>query len=269
MNYFYKFFLFVWLIVVFLASFTLSAQTHSANRIDEIKRALQRAEFQIAADLADSAIAHFREYSPQQLAGIHAFRALVFFERGQIERAEEHLALALQIDPALKLDPIFFSPQIQQRLEELRPKIVTLGQATAPTTIRYLVMTDPRVAATWRSLLLPGWGQRFKGQNAKGRAFAIAAIALAGATITSHIWRDRAEKNYLTAGENEVEARYDTFNRYHLLRNNLALALGLVWSAAVLDAFIVRVEPKANGVGFTTPPPSTPATIALGLKVSF
>jgi len=256
---------FLWL--VFLLPST-QAQSVSTNRAAEIKRSLQRADFQTAAALADSAIAHFREYLPVQLAEIHSFRALVFFEQGNSERAEEHLALALQLDPDLQLDPIFFSPQVQQRLEELRPKIVTLNHPAAPTT-RYIVVADPRIAATWRSLLLPGWGQRFKGQKMKGRIFSIAAAGLAGATLTGHILRDRAEKKYLRTGENEVIARYDTFNRYHQLRNNLALSLGVVWSAAVLDAFVVRVEPASKKIGVVFPPASMMGTVGFAVQIPF
>jgi len=253
-------------IVFFLP--VLHAQSVSSNRAAEIKRALQRADLQTAAELADSAIAHFREYPPAELAEIHSFRALVFFEQGNSERAEEHLALALQLDPDLQLDPIFFSPQMQQRLEELRPKIVTLNPAAAPTT-RYIVVADPRIAATWRSLLLPGWGQRFKRQETKGRIFFIAAAALAGATLTGHILRGRAEKKYLHAGENDVTARYDIFNRYHQLRNNLALSLGVVWSAAVLDAFIVRVEPASRRIGAAFPPASIMGTVGFAVQIPF
>lgn len=237
---------FIWIIIIAPFSY---AQTGSTNRAAEIKRALQQAEFQIAADLADSAIAHFREYAPAPLADIHALRALIFFEQGNAGRGEEHLALALQLDPNLQLDPIFFSPQIRQCLEELRPQIVTLGNANVPA-VRYIVVPDPRLAAAWRSLLLPGWGQRFKGQKTKGWLFSIAAVTLAGATLTSHILRESAEKKYLEASEETgIKARYDTFNRYHLLRNNLALALSLVWGAAALEALIIRAEPKAARIG--------------------
>jgi len=241
------------------------AQENSLNRAAAIKRALQRAEFQIAADLADSAIARFREYLPAPLAEIHALRALVYFEQNNIARAEEHLALALQLDSNLALDPVFFSPQIQKLLEELRPRVATLGSAPA-RTVRYVIVADPRLEAAWRSLLLPGWGQRFKGQKTKGRVFSIAAAALAGATVTGHLLRARAEKNYLNAGDNEVKRRYNIFNRYHLLRNNLALALGLVWSVGILDALIIRVEPTSNPIGLASP---RDGATGLCLRISF
>ncbi len=246
----------------------LHAQTGATDRAAEIKRALQQAEFQIAADLADSAVANFGEYTPAQLAEIHAFRALVFFEQSNSARGEEHLALALQLDSSLQLDPIFFSPQIRERLEELRPKIVTLRNSAAPA-VRYVVVSDPRLEAAWRSLLLPGWGQRSKGQKTKGRLFSIAAVTLAGATLTSHILRERAEKDYLNAvNEEEAAARYDTFNRYHLLRNNLALALGIVWGAAALEALITRGEPKATRLGIIPALEKNSPAVYLALQIS-
>lgn len=244
------------------------AQTGATNRAAEIKRALQQAEFQIAADLADSAIVNFREHAPAQLAEIHALRALILFEQGSTARGEEHLRLALQLDPGLQLDPIFFSPQIRERLEALRPQIVNLGNANAPA-VRYIVVPDPRLEAAWRSLLLPGWGQRFKGQKTKGRLFTISAAALAGATLASHILHERAETKYLEAvEETDIKSRYDTLNRYHLLRNNLALALGAVWSAAALEALIVRVEPKAPRVGIIPSLEKGSPPVRLALQIS-
>jgi len=255
------------LVVATLASTPSYAQSGSTNRAVEIKRALQQAQFQVAADLADSAIANFRDYLPAQLAEIHSLRALVFFEQGHIARAEEHLAMALQLNPALQLDPVFFSPQIQQRLEALRPKIVTLKNSTT-AAVRYIIVPDPRIEATWRSMLVPGWGQRFKGQKTRGLIFSISAGVLAGATITSHILRERAQRNYLEAKEaSAIVARYDTFNRYHLLRNNLALALGVVWGTQVMDALIVRVEPKSEKVGFAPILQVEPGTTRLSLRL--
>ncbi|MCI0690965.1 hypothetical protein L0337_03045 [candidate division KSB1 bacterium] len=256
---------FIWIIIISPLSY---AQTGATDRAAEIKRALQQAEYQIAADLADSAITHFREHAPAQLAEIHAFRALIFFEQGSSARGEEHLMLALQLDPGLQLDPIFFSPQIRERLEALRPQIVTLDSANAPA-VRYIVVPDPRLEAAWRSLLLPGWGQRFKGQKTKGRLFTISAAALAGATLASHILRERAENKYLQAEEEaDIKSRYDTLNRYHLLRNNLALALGVVWGAAALDALILCVEPKATRLGIIPSLEKNSPPVYLALQIS-
>ena len=224
------------------------AQVGTVDRADEIRRALQRADYQLAADLADSAIAHFDDYSPEKLAEIHALRAFVAAEKNATALVDAHFLAALQLDPGHQLDPVFFSPALQQRFEKIR---ATLPTREAPVRVetRYVMVSDPRVAAAWKSLLLPGWGQRFKGQKSKGTIFTVASATLAGATLASHFLRRSAERDYLAAGEQDVVDKYDTFNRYHLLRKNLALGLGLVWGAAVLDALIFKPHTQAVAVG--------------------
>jgi hypothetical protein len=256
------------LVFLLLPESNARAQANSFEAANEIRWAIQRAEYQMAADLADSAIANFADFSPAQLAEIHALAALIASERGEPAAIDAHFLSALQLNASHQLDPIFFSPEMQNRFEQLRAKIPKME---TPVRIepRYIILPDPRIQAVWRSSLFPGWGQRYKGQKIKGGIFSIGAAALAGATITAHLLREHAEQNYLNATEeNEIIARYDAFNRYHLLRNNLALALGAVWGAAVLDALIVRVAPKPGGVGLIPTFQPTSSTVSLSLIIS-
>lgn len=243
-------------------------QTNAVDRAKEIQRALQRAEYQIASDLADSAIAHFEDFAPAQLVEIHALRALIAFERNELAAADAHFLSVLQLAPDYRLDPIFFSPAMQNRFEELRAKMPK-SEPTVRIETRYVMLPDPRVKAAWKSLLLPGWGQRAKGQHKRATFFTVAAASLAAATVTAHVLRQRAEDDYLAATEATVADRYDTFNRYHQWRNSLALGLGVVWSAAVLDALIFPARPVAPTMGvapthdFSNPP------ILLSLELRF
>lgn len=238
-------------VLLCLSSSATHAQDNAANRIKEIQRALQRAEYQIAVDLADSAITHFEEYSPAQLAEIHALRALIASERNERAAVDAHFLSVLQLAPDFQLDPIFFSPAMQSRFEQLRAKMPKTETPVRVET-RYVMLPDPRIEAAWKSLLLPGWGQRSKGQKSKGQIFTFSAAVLAGTTITTHFLRERAESDYLAANEENVVSRYDTFNRYHQWRNSLALSLAVVWSAAVLDAIITPASPPAVKVGNAT-----------------
>lgn len=214
-------------------------QSTGTGQVDEIRRAIQRGEYSIAAELADSAISHFDQLNPEQLAEIHTFRALIASLRGEPGLIETHFLAALQLNPMHELDPVFFSPTLQQRFERLRARLSKQDQAVRVET-RYVMIPDPRLQAAWKSLLLPGWGQRAKGQPGRGWIYSIGAATLATATLTAHLLRRQARERYLEAGEETVEARYQTFNRYHLLRNNLALATAVWWSASALDALIIR-----------------------------
>lgn len=226
-------------------------QTGNLERGEEIKRALQRGDYHSAAALADSAIAHFENFAPAQLAEIHTLRALLASQRNEAAAVDAHFRAALQLARDFRLDPIFFSPALQNRFEQIRSQ---MPKAETPVRVetRYVMVPDQRVAAAWRSLVLPGWGQRFKGQKTKGNIFLISAATLAGATVAIQLLRAHAEDEYLKAEAGEVEARYRTLNRYHLLRNNLALGLGIVWGASALEALIVRATPQEDRIGIET-----------------
>jgi len=243
-------------------------QSASVERSAEIKRALQRGEFQLATALADSAIAHFQDFAPAQLAEIHALRGLLAYQRHEAAAVDAHFRSALQLSRTIQLDPIFFSPALQHRFEQIRNQMPP-AEAPLPLETRYLMIPDQRVAAAWRSLVLPGWGQRFKGQKTRGRVFQISAATLAGATLAAHVLRERAEDRYLRAGATEVQARYHTLNRYHLLRNNLALGLAVVWGASSLDALILRVTPPEKSSAVHPGVPLARDAAALTFSISF
>ncbi len=245
----------------------VSAQSNAADRVKEIQRALQRADYQFASALADSAIANFKQFSPTQLAEIHTLRALVALEQNQSALVDADFLSALQLAPELQLDPIFFSPTLQARFEKLRAK---LPKAETPVRVetRYVIVPDPRIKAAGKSLLLPGWGQRAKGHRTRGLLFTSAAATLAAATLTTHFLRASAEDNYRKANSQNVAQRYDTFNRYHLLRNNFALGLGLLWSANALEALLSPAHTTPVSVGVISPhfPSSKARLLAVAVK---
>ncbi|MDZ7266855.1 MAG: hypothetical protein ONB48_06270 [candidate division KSB1 bacterium] len=259
-----------WLLLVFTLCWCTSVWPQSSNieRSAEIKRALQRGEFQLATALADSAIAHFQDFTPVELAEIHALRGLLAHQRRESAAVDAHFRSALQLSRTLQLDPIFFSPVLQQRFEQIRSQMPPAATSVQVET-RYLMIPDQRVDAAWRSLVLPGWGQRFKGQKIRGQVFLFSTAALAGATLTAHFLRERAEERYLQANAAEVKARYRTFNRYHLLRNNLALGLAVVWAASSLDALIVRAIPPEKSGAVDTRLQFAADTAVLALRISF
>jgi len=95
-----------------------------------------------------------------------------------------------------------------------------------------------------RSLLVPGWGQLYKGQPTKGWLLVGLWGTTASGTVLVHLTRDRAEDDYL--GETDpdrIADRFDTFNRWHKVRNNLALAAGLVWAYSYVDALLFHTRP--------------------------
>lgn len=107
--------------------------------------------------------------------------------------------------------------------------------------------------ATWRSLLLPGWGQHFNGYSTKGTLFFITEVALAGATY--YTWDQKSKKT----GDDQQQ-KYQDYYKYS------SSALVLVHSVNVLDALIFPAKnPVHLSAGFF--PGSN--TVLAGVKIKF
>ncbi len=239
--------------------------------IDRIYDALRQADFRLAAARADSALAVYHRFQPKMLAEVHALRALLFDYQDAEEEVRNHFLLALELDPDLQLDPLFFSPKLQDMLQKLKDDRRDGNSVAADIgrpTIRYLPMPDPRVEAALRSLVLPGWGQWKKGQKTRARLFFVSTVGLATATAAAHLLRRRAEQRYLSARRlDEISSRYEAFNRYHKLRNNLAAATAFVWLLNFADALIVRPPQQPSPLGLLHPQfRLSPTGVAVGFR---
>ncbi len=235
------------------------AQPADDRLIEGIYDALRKANYRLAESRADSALAVYFRFKPRELAEIHALRALIYEHDGAETEAANHLALAAGLDPTLELDPLFFSPKMQKMFNELKAKsqanpiLPDTSSGDAPQ-IRYLPLPDPRISAAWRSLILPGWGQFYKGQKRRGTVISTVTGILAAATLTAHILRQRAEQQYLNARTlSDIRSRYETFNRYHRWRNNLAVATGVTWLIGFLDALFYPPPATTGHLGKWTP----------------
>jgi len=234
-------------------AFAASASQRGERIMERVYDALRRADFTAAQAQLDSAFANYFRFPPYELAELHTLQALLSDYKGDKEAVLEHLELALQLNPGIKLDPLFFSPELQQTFERLKN-----SKAQQPRTdvsapqIRYMALRDQRIDAAWRSLVLPGWGQIYKGQRKRGYTFAAITGGLAVATATVFVMEKRAENDYLEEVDpNLVPSKYDTYNRFYVLRHNLLLATGIAWALNFLDAlFTLPPQSPLQAVSF-------------------
>jgi hypothetical protein len=111
--------------------------------------------------------------------------------------------------------------------------------------IQYHVIEVTRhtpMASATRSLLLPGWGQYFNKQKAKGSIFFL--TTLGSIVASSHLYGKarHAYDDYLERGEKDG-SKYDDYQRYR----NGAVMLGgvaaVVWIVSIFDAYHNAYKP--------------------------
>jgi len=214
------------------------SQVPAAPRLDAIWEAYQALDYTRAQSLAEAALAAYER--PEDLAQVHVVLGVIAFSQNDQVGATRQFTDALVLDPTVQLDALLVSPKTLDFFEDIR---TGLAQASRDETLqestpRYVLVPDRRAEAALRSMVLPGWGQLYKGQRTKGRILVgLWGIAVAG-TVTAHISRQQARDTYLAAGRDDVEERYDTFNQWHKRRNALVLSTAAVWAYSYLDALI-------------------------------
>lgn len=231
------------------------SQVVDVPRLDALWEAYQELDYAKAQELAQAALTAFER--PEDLAQVHVVLGLIAFSQNDQVDATRQFTDALVLDPTVELDALLVSPKTLDFFDDIR---TGLAQASRDKTLqpdippRYVLVRDRRAEAALRSMVLPGWGQLYKGQRTKGRVLIGAwGIAVAG-VVTSHILRQQSRDTYLDA-KTQAEAldRYDTFNQWHKTRNALVLGTAAVWVYSYLDALIARGQAQGRRNLLITP----------------
>lgn len=119
-----------------------------------------------------------------------------------------------------------------------------------------LVFDERKLSATWRSAVLPGWGQLYQGR--KGDA--IAYMGLTAALITGALWAQgqgsTAEERYQENIPDTVQYRFEA-NQHYARARLMWGALGVTWISATLSAYLqgedrsrvqFNLDPSQGGV---------------------
>ena len=234
----------------------LAANAHAQSRptelLQEIRTAYNQLDYAQAEARALAALETYQAFSVAQLTEIHTTLALIYYTQNRIADARAHFVSALNLTPDLTLDPSLVSPKIVRFFEQVKEELQAQNQSAdrPEAEVRYVLVQDPRSTAALRSMLLPGWGQHYKGEHRKGWiVVGLWSVGLVG-TVTAAILRADAEKRYLDATDpDEIEARYTAFNTWHKVRNSLLAFTAAVWAYGFFDALL---KPAPRKEAFST-----------------
>jgi hypothetical protein len=231
-----------------------AAQVVEQDRLVAVREAYRRLEFDRADSLARRALEERHRFSPAQLVELHIVVANVAYARGDEEAAARHFRLTLQLRPDLALDPLRYSPKVVEFFDNVRQEVA--GREQLPSIVYQIVEPDPRPAAALRSALVPGWGQSYKGDDAK--AWSMFGV-WAGSTIASMHSRRRLAtiRADLEQGP-EVQLRAEleeAQDRWMRVRTYTTAVAAVTWIASYVDALLhvpdtsvsLHVSPQPDG----------------------
>lgn len=205
--------------------------------VGDINKAYDEMDYHRVLQLSGLAIGKFEVYKTNELIRIYQIQAFSYFHLGDTSASRRAFDSMLSLDDDIELDPVTVSPKIIDFYNLVKSEYQEYDEPEPIYETRYIQLEDPRPAAGWRSLVLPGWGQIYKDEQTKGyillSGFAVNTTAL----IISIINERKTKDIYLSATHpDEIKQTYDDYNTWHHRRQILTYSQILIWSYAVADA---------------------------------
>ena len=203
----------------------------------QVKVLYEALEFDKAIQSGQNLLKSNQRFSRDELATIHQYMALSFYNKGEIDSSRSHFLTLLSIQPDFEPDPISVSPKIISFFDQLKSETKSRATEHALSYTKYVFLEDLRPGATFRSALLPGWGQIHKHQKNRGYIIGGAFItSLAAAGISIYFEKDKHNRYLDSTTPAEIEANYDTYNSWFKKRKLFTITTMSIWAFAVLDA---------------------------------
>lgn len=176
--------------------------------------------------------------TPKQLGYIHQYLAFAYFTIGKSDSARLHFLSLLSISPQTELDPLETSPKIIDFFNQAKSDFEEINdQKRYIAYPEYVFIEDKRPAAAWRSAVLPGWGQYYKGQSTRayilGGAFLTSAVVLGVSIVNENKYRD----SYLSSSDpDDISRFYDKYNNWSKVRQIFTYSTIGIWLLSFADA---------------------------------
>lgn len=235
-------------LIVFAAEVYVFAQTEQ-QLFEKMLNAFQTLKYDNAQQFARQITEKYDSHTRFELLEAHKILGIIAYQSDQkTNEATVQFEQALSLDQTTTLDSIYASPRTIQFFETLKSKFIAENKfdlSEKSVSYRYLIQPDPRPNATFRSMVLPGWGQIYKNDTRKGYLL-ITSSALTMITVgLFHVLQNNAHSDYLNAtAPDDIQQKYDRYNQRYKIRNNAALLGGGVWIYAFFDALLV--PPKTS-----------------------
>lgn len=172
----------------------------------------------------------------------HALLGFVYVAKDQNTAARQEFEKVLFVNPQYAPDPVTTSPKILDVFHAAQQDYM-MKIASEPAIYR-MPQADVRMAASWRSLVLPGWGQRFKNEPVKGAVFTAAQILSLGALIYMQSEVSRRHDDYLAIRDYNnpaIDDRYQEYRRAYQTRNVVGYITLGIYALNYLDALYAPV----------------------------
>lgn len=233
--------------ILFAIACIVFCSVAQAQPLDSLRRAAQTALDEGQFEEAElTALRGLREAEGVDDLAEVPFRvvlATIYVARDQTGFALAEFRRIVAINPAIEMDPVLTSPKIIEVFGTAKREYV--DQVMSQPEAFRLPEADAKLSASWRSALLPGWGQAYKQQRIKASTIGVVQLITLAAFVAFAVEADSRKNDYLSIeeyGSPLIEERYNDYRSAYRTRNILGyLTLG-VYLANYYDALYSPVR---------------------------
>lgn len=201
---------------------------------------------------------HTSELDADERSQLYQVLAFISIAREDAQLGRDFFLQALREKPDLNLDRNLTSPKILSVFDEARADFKRVQIREQDLSEEAMQAVNLRLEGAKRSLIVPGWGQLYKGNRAHGYAFMGVGTLLTGGLLYSQLaMQEKRDEYHASNDPNEAASLYDDYTSAWETRNGLAWALGLLWALNVTDALWyppqVEVTATTTAMGGRTP----------------
>ena len=177
---------------------------------------------------------------------VHKYLGFNYFELDKREEAKAEFKRSLSLDPDLRL-----GPEVSPRINETFIEALAEYHKEIREKRRGRLLSTTRMGAGLRSLVVPGWGQNYRGHEGKGYSFlGMGALSLLGWALADYSYRDAQDTYDHAQTDADFDALYLDVEKKADRANMVLYVIAAVWGYNVLDALIAgpNVERGEEGM---------------------
>jgi len=214
----------------------VAAHAQASVNVDSLyalaEQANKNGDFLTARYEAMAALHYLPELTVVQACRFYEVLGSAFVGLDQRDEAFREFKNLYQLDISWKINPEV-SPKIKEVAKEAYLEVLTELQRP---DVERLTSAELKFGASWRSAVLPGWGQFYKGQKVRGTAFMATQLLslVALAVLQSEVNRQHDE--YMGAEGAAAANAYGDYRNAWRTRNVVGYIAVGIYVATYLDA---------------------------------
>jgi len=229
---------------IFFISFLLiwtagpsSVFAQGSNYLGAVVASYERGFYNEVVINAQKALADTAVYTPSDMVYLRTYLAFSMVALGDDDQASAVFKAILISKPKLELNPEFVSPKIISVFKRAQLETAqSQGQSGVQAGMIFDKGKPQKYPCLWRTVLWPGWGQSYRGENKKGKILKRSALGIAAGLGALYLGTYLSHQSYLNATDPDaIGPKYDTYNAWYKTRNfgiNLTISF---WFYSALD----------------------------------